>query len=219
MLTRGTLVVSCQAAPGNPFFSPESMALMARAAESGGASAIRANGAADISAIRAVTNLPIIGLNKLGDPSGVYITPTFESAIGLVEAGANLIALDATLRPRPDGHLLRHQIKRIHDDLGVPVLADVDSLEAGLAARADGADLVATTLSGYTNGDTPTGPDVALVRELAATLDCPVIAEGRIRTPEDVRAVCEAGAYAVVVGSAITNPMDLTARLAGVIPV
>ena len=218
MLTRGTLVVSCQAAPGNPFFSPESMALMARAAESGGASAIRANGAADISAIRAVTALPIIGLNKLGDPSGVYITPTFESATGLVEAGANLIALDATLRPRPDGHRLRQQIKRIHDEYGVPVLADVDSLEAGLAARADGADLVATTLSGYTNGATPTGPDIDLVRELAATLDCPVIAEGRIRTPEDVRAVCEAGAYAVVVGSAITNPMDLTARLAGAIP-
>jgi N-acylglucosamine-6-phosphate 2-epimerase len=189
------------------------MALMARAAEAGGAHAIRANGALDVAAIRAVTSLPIIGLNKLGDPAGVFITPTFESALGLVEAGADLIALDGTLRPRPDGNRLRRQIERIHDEFGVPVLADVDSVEAGLAARADGADLVATTLSGYTAGHTPTGPDVDLVRELAAKLDCPVIAEGRIRTPEDVRAVFEAGAYAVVVGSAITNPMDVTTRL------
>ncbi|WP_433013184.1 N-acetylmannosamine-6-phosphate 2-epimerase [Kribbella sp. CA-294648] len=217
ILQPGSLVVSCQAGPGNPLCSPESMALMARAAEAGGAGALRANGAADVAAIRAVTDLPIIGLHKVGDPAGVFITPTFESAIGLVEAGAGLIALDGTLRPRPDGHRLRRQIERIHDELGVPVLADVDGLEAGLAARADGADLVATTLSGYTTGNTPAGPDVDLVRELAAVLDCPVIAEGRIRTPEDVRAVREAGAYAVVVGSAITNPMEITARLVGAI--
>ena len=125
---------------------------MARAAEAGGAAAIRANGAADVAAIRAVTSLPLIGLNKLGDPGGVYITPTFASAVGIVEAGADLVALDGTLRPRPDGALLADQIARIHDELGVPVLADVDTLEAGLAAREAGADLVATTLSGYTNG-------------------------------------------------------------------
>ena len=214
ILEPGTLVVSCQAELGNPFFSPELMALMARAAQAGGAGGIRANGAVDVAAIRAVTDLPIIGLNKLGDRDGVFITPTFESAIGIVEAGADLIALDGTLRPRPDGGQLRKQISRIHDELGVPVLADVDSLEAGLAARASGADLVATTLSGYTSSYTNlSGPDVDLVRQLAAELDCPVIAEGRIRTPEDVRAVREAGAYAVVVGGAITNPMDITARL------
>ncbi|TDU89730.1 N-acylglucosamine-6-phosphate 2-epimerase [Kribbella voronezhensis] len=218
LLRPGSLVVSCQAGPGNPFHSPEPMALMARAAEAGGAAAIRANGAADVAAIRAVTRLPIIGLNKLGDPGGVFITPTFESAVGIVEAGADLIALDGTLRPRPDGAELANQIDRIHRELGVPVLADVDSLEAGLAAREAGAELVATTLSGYTNGRTPGGPDVELVRQLAAKLDCPVVAEGRIRTPEDVRAVCEAGAYAVVVGYAITNPMDITARLVGAIP-
>jgi N-acylglucosamine-6-phosphate 2-epimerase len=218
LLRPGSLVVSCQAGPGNPFHSPEPMALMARAAEAGGAAAIRANGAADVAAIRAVTRLPIIGLNKLGDPGGVFITPTFESAVGIVEAGADLIALDGTLRPRPDGADLAGQIDRIHRELGVPVLADVDTLEAGLAAREAGADLVATTLSGYTNGRTPSGPDVELVRQLAAKLDCPVVAEGRIRTPEDVRAVCAAGAHAVVVGYAITNPMDITARLVGAIP-
>ncbi|WP_232828523.1 N-acetylmannosamine-6-phosphate 2-epimerase [Kribbella monticola] len=218
LLRPGSLVVSCQAGPGNPFHSPEPMALMARAAEAGGAAAIRANGAADVAAIRAVTRLPIIGLNKLGDPAGVFITPTFESAVDIVAAGADLIALDGTLRPRPDGADLAGQIDRIHRELGVPVLADVDSVEAGIAAREAGAELVATTLSGYTNGRTPIGPDVELVRRLAAELDCPVVAEGRIRTPEDVRAVCDAGAYAVVVGYAITNPMDITARLVGAIP-
>lgn len=217
VLAQGTLVVSCQAAPGNPLHAPESMALMARAAEAGGAGAIRANGAADVAAIRAVTDLPIIGINKLGDPSGVFITPTFESAIDIVRAGADLIALDGTLRPRPDGQRLDQQIARIHAELGVPVLADVDTLEAGIAAREAGADFVASTLSGYTNGHTPSGPDVELVRQLVAKLDCPVVAEGRVRTPDDVRAVCDAGAYAVVVGYAITNPMDITARLVSAI--
>ena len=217
-LAPGSMVVSCQAGPGNPLDSPAAMALMARAAEAGGAGAIRANGPADIAAIRVVTSLPIIGLHKLGDPAGVFITPTYEAAAGVVAAGADLVALDGTLRPRPDGQPLDRQIRRIHDELGVSVLADVDSLDAGLAARDAGADLVATTLSGYTAGPTPTGPDVELVRRLAARLDCPVVAEGRIRTTEDVRAVCDAGAYAVVVGHAITDPTDITARLVSAIP-
>jgi len=217
-LRRGTLVVSCQAGPENPLFGPASMALMAQAAEAGGAGGIRANGPDDIAAIRAVTDLPIIGLHKLGDPAGVFITPTYDAAVGVVAAGADLVALDATLRPRPDGQQVAQQIARIHDELGVPVMADIDTFEAGVAARDAGADVVATTLSGYTDGRTPTGPDVELVRQLAAKLDCPIVAEGRIRTPEDVRAVCDAGAYAVVVGNAITNPMDLTARLADAIP-
>ncbi|MGY4769056.1 N-acetylmannosamine-6-phosphate 2-epimerase [Kribbella sp. CWNU-51] len=217
-LAPGTMVVSCQAAPGNPLDSPAAMSLMAQAAEAGGAGAIRANGPADIAAIRAVTSLPIIGLHKLGNPVGVFITPTYEAAAGVVAAGTDIVALDGTLRPRPDGQPLDRQIRRIHDELGVPVLADVDSLDAGVAARDAGADLVATTLSGYTTGPTPTGPDVELVRRLAARLDCPVVAEGRIRTTEDVRAVCDAGAYAVVVGHAITDPTDITARLVSAIP-
>ena len=98
-------------------------------------------------------------------------------------------------------------------------MADVDGLDAGLAARDAGADFVATTLSGYTDGRTPGGPDIELVRQLAAQLDCPIIAEGRIRTPDDIRAVCDAGAYAVVVGTAITNPMEITARLVDALPV
>lgn len=215
-LARGTLVVSCQAYPGNPLDTPAAMALMAQAAEAGGAGGIRANGPADIAAIRAVTNLPIIGIHKLGDPTGVFITPTYDAAAGVVAAGADLVALDGTLRR--DKRLLSQQIHRIHDELGVPVMADVDSIAAGLAAREAGADLVATTLSGYTNSRTPTDPDVDLVRQLAAELRCPVVAEGRIRSPEDVRAVCDAGAFAVVVGHAITDPMHLTSRLVDAIP-
>ncbi|WP_442914706.1 N-acetylmannosamine-6-phosphate 2-epimerase [Kribbella sp. CCNWLY201] len=218
LLPPGSLVVSCQSIAGDPFDSAELMALMARAAELGGASAIRANGPSHVAAIRAVTSLPIIGINKLGDQSGVFITPTFESAVDVVAAGADLIALDATLRPRPDSQPLRRQIERIRQELGVPIVADVDTLDAGLAARDAGADYVATTLSGYTGGRTPTGPDVDLVRRLAAAVDCPVVAEGRIKTPEDVRAVYDAGAHAVVVGSAITNPTDITAHLASALP-
>jgi N-acylglucosamine-6-phosphate 2-epimerase len=213
LIPAGALVVSCQAQPGNPLQTPESMALMARAAAAGGAGAIRANGPLDVAAIRAVTNLPIIGIHKQGDPGGVFITPTFEAAAGVARAGSDLVALDGTLRPRPNGQSLAEQIRLIHNELGVRVIADVDGLESGLAAREAGADLVATTLSGYTDGEVPRGPDIALVRQLAGKLDCPIIAEGRIRTTEDVRAACDAGAYAVVVGYAITNPMDITARL------
>lgn len=213
LLPAGSLVVSCQAQPGNPFYAPAAMALMARAAEAGGALAIRANGADDVRAIRAVTAIPIIGIDKLGDPEGVYITPTVEAAASVVHAGADLVAIDGTDRPRPVP--LTEQIRRIHDELGVAVVADVDGVDAGLAARDGGADLVATTLSGYTGGGgpVPDGPDLELVARLADKLDCPIVAEGRIRTPEQVRAAREAGAHAVVVGFAITNPMDITARL------
>lgn len=212
MIPERSLVVSCQAPPESPLHDAGTMALMARAAEAGGAAAIRANGPDHVAAIKAVVGVPVIGIHKLGDPAGVFITPTAEAAAEVVRAGADLVAVDGTRRPRPDGALLADQIKRIHD-LGVPVIADVDGVESGLAARDAGADLVATTLSGYTGGPSPDGPDLDLVARLADKLDCPVVAEGRFRTPEHVRDACDAGAYAVVVGYAITNPTDLTARL------
>jgi N-acylglucosamine-6-phosphate 2-epimerase len=189
------------------------MALMARAAEAGGAVAIRANGPRDVAAIRAATGLPIVGINKIGDSGGVFITPTVEAAEEVVGAGADLVALDGTRRSRPDGRTLAEHIRAVHDELGVPVIADVDSVRSGLAAREAGADYVATTLSGYVGGSVPEGPDLELVAALTAKLDCPVIAEGRLRTPEHVRAACDAGAHAIVVGYAITNPTDITRRL------
>ncbi|GII66147.1 putative N-acetylmannosamine-6-phosphate 2-epimerase [Sphaerisporangium krabiense] len=208
-----SLVVSCQATASSPLRDPDPMARMARAAEEGGAVAIRANGPADVAAIARAVAIPIIGINKTGDPRGVYITPTADAAGEVVAAGARLVAVDGTTRPRPDGATLAEQIARIHDEYGVPVMADVDHHEAGLAAREAGADIVATTLSGYTGpGPVPEGPDLELVASLVAALDCPVIAEGRYWTPEQAREAVEAGAYAVVVGTAITNPGALTGR-------
>jgi N-acylglucosamine-6-phosphate 2-epimerase len=207
-----SLIVSCQAGTGSALRGPEPMALMAREAAAGGAAGIRANGPADVAAIRAAVDLPIIGIHKLGDPAGVFITPTVAAAAEVVRAGATLVALDGTLRPRPDGTPLAALVAVVHADLDVPVMADVDTYEAGVAAREAGADLVATTLAGYTGGPVPAGPDLDLVARLASTLDCPVVAEGRYTTPEQVRAALAAGAHAVVVGTAITNPAAITRR-------
>ncbi|MQA06108.1 MAG: putative N-acetylmannosamine-6-phosphate 2-epimerase [Streptosporangiales bacterium] len=215
----GSLLVSCQAKPPNPLHGPETMALMARAAEAGNAAGIRANGPDDVAAIRGVTELPIIGINKIGDPAGVFITPTPAAAAAVVEAGATMVAIDGTDRPRPDGRSLAEHVDAIHADLQVAVMADVDTVANGEYARAGGADVVASTLSGYTAGTERTNaPDVELVAELARRLDCPIVAEGRYWTRSDVAAALTAGAYAVIVGTAITNPMEITKRLAAVTP-
>jgi N-acylglucosamine-6-phosphate 2-epimerase len=210
---RGSLIVSCQARADNPLHGPGPMVLMAQAALAGGAAAIRANGPADIAAIRAAVDLPVIGIFKQGSASGVSITPTKQAASDVVAAGAGIVALDGTLRPRPNGERLAEQIAHIHA-LGALAMADVDSLSAGIAAREAGADIVASTLSGYTGGGVQPGPDTALIAALTDALDCPIVAEGRYWTPSDVRAAFDLGAYAVVVGTAVTNPMAITKRLA-----
>lgn len=211
---RGGLVVSCQAPPGSPLAASEHMVAMARAAAAGGAAGIRAEGVADIAAIKEAVDLPLIGLRKrrVAD-SEVYITPELDDARAVVAAGADIVAVDATLRPRPGGLDTESFLAALIRELPQPVLADVDCLEAGLAARAAGAAAVATTLSGYTQaGPAPEGPDLELVARLAVELDRPVVAEGRYATPEAVRAALEANAWAVVVGTAITNPVALTRR-------
>jgi N-acylglucosamine-6-phosphate 2-epimerase len=215
------LIVSCQAPAGSPLRSPVHMAAMAQAALAGGARAIRAEGAADVAAIVHAVDLPVIGLRKLTVPgTEVYITPTLASAREVAAAGAALLAVDATLRPRHDGAMPEAFVRRLAAELDVPVLADVDSLEAGLRARGAGAAAVATTLAGYTGGQpAPDGPDLELVARLAEALDCPVVAEGRYATPDQVRAAFAAGAFAVVVGTAITDPVALTRRFAAAAPV
>jgi N-acylglucosamine-6-phosphate 2-epimerase len=220
-LLRDALIVSCQAPPGSPLRAPAQMAAMAQAAGAGGARGIRAEGAPDIEAITRAVGLPVIGLRKLSLPgTDVYITPTLESAREVVAAGATVLAVDATLRPRHDGTPPDTFIGRLNRELGVPVLADVDTLEAGVRAREAGAAAVATTLSGYTGpGVPPVGPDLELVAALAARVDCPVVAEGRYASPEQVRAAFTAGAFAVVVGTAITNPVALTQRFAAAAPI
>lgn len=212
----GRLVVSVQAPEGSPLRETSHLVAMARAAEAGGAAGVRAEGGADIAAIRAAVALPIIGLRKRRVPrSDVYITPELADAHEIAAAGADILAVDATLRPRPGDMPPDEFIAALTRELPQLVLADVDSLEAGAAAREAGAAAVATTLAGYTDASpAPAGPDLDLVARLAAKLDCPVLAEGRYASPEAVRAALEAGAFAVVVGAAITDPLALTRRFA-----
>ncbi|GIH17168.1 N-acetylmannosamine-6-phosphate 2-epimerase [Rugosimonospora africana] len=210
------LVVSCQAEQGHPLHGPQFMAAMARAAAAAGAVGIRAEGAEDVAAVRAATGLPVIGIRKIRYSGGqrLFITPTYADAEQVVAAGASIVATEGTARPRPDGQNLATLIRQIHDRLGVPVMADVDSVESGLYAHRAGADLLASTLSGYTTdrAAAPDGPDIDLVAALAAATPLPVVAEGRIWTPEHVSAALAAGAHAVVVGTAITNPLEITRR-------
>ena len=209
---KGRLIVSCQALEDEPLHGSEIMARMTVAAAEGGAAAIRANSPADIRAIKRAVDLPLIGLYKQGS-TGVYITPTFEAAAAIAEAGADVIALDCTDRPRPDGVSLRDLLARIRDELGLPVFADVSTLAEARAAAEMGVAMAAPTLSGYTEARPMLpGPDFELLKQMIDALPIPVIAEGRIGTPEQAREALDLGAWAVVVGSAITRPRTIAAR-------
>lgn len=211
---RGRLIVSCQAAAGEPLHGPTHMSAMALTVLAGGASAVRLEGPDDVAAVRAQSAAPIIGLWKLaGAP--VYITPTLAAVRAVAEAGADIVAVDGTGRDRPDGSTLADVVDLVHGEYGRLVMADVATLEEGVAAASAGADVVSTTLSGYTGGPVPPGPDLDLVAQLADALDVPVVAEGRIGTPEEVAEALRRGAWAVVVGGAITRPAQITARFAG----
>lgn len=215
LIPKGALVVSCQARADNPLHGPVYMSAMARAAEAGGAKGIRANGVEDIAAIRAVTALPIIGISKVWDDRfPVYITPGFEDAARIAKAGADIIGLDATARPR-DGEPVDRLIARIRDELGKEVFADIATLDEGRAAHSFGATYVATTLSGYTEETAARkgkGPDLELLEALVAAVPIPVVAEGRFDTPELVAEALRRGAHAVVVGTMITNPREITKK-------
>lgn len=209
---RGQLIVSCQALADEPLHGAEIMARMALAAMQGGAAAIRANTPPDIAAIRKAVDLPIIGLYKEDIPGyPVYITPTLRHALAVAEAGADVIAIDATMRPRPEPGTLADFIGRIHMQTRLPVLADISTLEEGIAAVEAGADLVSTTMSGYT-ADSPAQrePDIKLVAALSKAVEVPVLAEGRYRTPQQAAEALASGALAVVVGGAITRPQEIT---------
>lgn len=212
-LARGGLIVSCQARPDNPLHGAVFMAAMARAAAQAGAVAIRANGAADIAAIRDAVDLPIIGIRKRAVAGfDVEITPALRDAEEVVAAGAQAIALDATARRR-DGEDLPMLVAGIKARWSCTIMADVATLAEGERAAALGCDLVATTLSGYTP-DSPRlpGPDLDLIAALVARVAVPVIAEGRFTTPDEVRRAIALGARAVVVGTAITNPREIARR-------
>ena len=206
----GKLIASCQAQDGDVFRDPQWIAHFAEAALAGGAAGIRANGAADIRAIRRITLAPILGIEKVMLEDGkVLITPSLDAARALVEAGADMIAVDATLRGQYHGALER--IRRIKEELAVPVLADISTVEEALAAVRAGADFVLSTMRGYTPETAHVaGFEPSFIEQLAHVCPVPVLAEGRIHTPQEARAAIAAGAFAVVVGTAITRPRDIT---------
>jgi N-acylglucosamine-6-phosphate 2-epimerase/N-acetylmuramic acid 6-phosphate etherase len=214
LIPKGSLVVSCQARADNPLHGPLFMGAMALAARDGGAAAIRANGPEDVRAVKAA-GLPVIAIDKVFGDFPVYITPNFAAAARLAEAEADIIAIDCTPRDR-DGPPPAETVRRIVEELGLPVFADISTFEEGLAAEEMGAAYVATTLSGYTayTEPKPALPDLALIEALAARVRVPVVAEGRFNTPELARAAIEAGAHAVVVGTMITNPREITKAFA-----
>lgn len=207
----GKLIVSSQALKDEPLYGPEIMAKMARAAAIGGAVAIRANGASDIRAIKKEVDLPIIGLVKRDYPdSDVYITATKKEIDELLAVGVSMIALDATFQTRPNGESLETLIRYLKEK-GQRIMADISTLEEGKLAARIGVDCVSTTLSGYTSYSRQLDePDFQLIEELSQQVKIPVIAEGRVSTPEQAKKALECGAYAVVVGSAITRPQLIT---------
>ena len=215
---QGKLIVSCQAQPQEPLHSPFIMGRMALAAKEGGAVAIRSESVADIKEIKKITQLPVIGLIKKDyTDSDIYITPTILEVRQLLTTGCEMVALDMTKRLRPHHEDVGELLQAIHQEHRL-VLADISTAEEGLKAAELGADAISTTLSGYTPYSRHLdGPDVELIRELVAKVAIPVFAEGRINTPEDIVRVMEAGAYAPIVGSAITRPQLITAKFAAVL--
>lgn len=209
----GSLIVSCQATPQEALFGSDIMAKMAISAQRGGAKGIRANMPADVKAIREALDLPLIGLYKEVLPGyEIIITPTFKHALAIAEAGADVIAIDATKRDHPEGDI-KDLIAKIHEQTNCLVMADISNDEEAFYAEKVGADMVSTTLSGYTSY-TPklAGPDLDLVARLAGKLSIPLVAEGRYHFPDQVRKALDLGADAVVVGGAITRPKEITER-------
>lgn len=208
---KGRLVVSCQAYPGEPMLDPNTMAQVAESAVRGGAAAIRAKGLDDLRAIKSRVDVPVIGLVKVGD-SGVYITPTLKDCVEVAETGCEIIAIDGTRRERPDGRTLAETIAEFKAQFPeVLVMADCGSAGDAAAAQEAGADLIGTTLVGY-SGERPKtkGVDWEAVDEILAVADRPVIVEGRVHTPEVAAEAMKKGAWSVVVGTAITHPATIT---------
>ena len=208
----GSLIVSCQAYPGEPMRDPRTMAQIAAAVEQGGASAVRAQGLEDIRQVKTAAQVPVIGIWKDGK-EGVFITPTLDHCLAVIEAGADILALDGTLRPRPDGRTFAQTVAAVRERFDGPLMADCDSLESARIAADLGVELIGTTLAGYTAArPTTNGPDLELLAELAQQLPTTsaLVAEGRVHTPQQAADARAAGAFAVVVGTAITHPTSIT---------
>lgn len=216
---KGTVVVSVQAMPSEPLYLEKCMAAMMKSVVTGGAGALRLAGARDVRNAKRLFNVPVIGLTKPNIiPKNwkeiVYITPILKDVIELIEAGADIIAMDGTQRKRPNNEKLKDLIKFIHINKRL-AMADISTLEEGLKAEEAGADILSTTLAGYTleSANSPAKePDFELLKQLVEQSNLPVVLEGRIWEPEQVNKAFELGAHCVVIGSAITRPQLITKR-------
>lgn len=212
---KGGLIVSCQALETEPLYDSYIMSKMAWAAFLGGAVGIRANTVVDIKAIKEKVDLPLIGIIKQVYPdSDVYITPTLKEVDALVEAGCEIIAVDATNRPRPNGITFEKFFTEVRSKYPNQLfMADTSCFEEGALAESLGCDLIGTTMAGYTPYTKGTSlPDFTLMEKYVKELNSPIIAEGGIWYPEQLKKAIDIGVHAAVVGTAITRPMDITKR-------
>ena len=222
-IMKGTIIVSCQATPGEPLYDPQRsvMPLMARAAKQAGAKMIRTSSVRDIVGIKEETGLPVIGLIKREYPGYTgRITMTMREVDECMEALADIVSIDCTDTTRGDGLTAPEFLREVKKKYpNIIIMADCATLEEAEAAYAAGADLVGSTMNGYTaaTADCKGDPNYELVRRMVEKLPCPVIAEGRVHTPEQARKMLDIGAWAVVVGGAITRPREIAARFMAVI--
>lgn len=215
---KNKVVVSVQAMPSEPLYLEKCMVAMMKSVVKGGAGGLRVAGARDVKNAKHLFDIPVIGLTKpdVIPPNWqeiVYITPTLDDVIELVKAGADIIAFDGTMRERPNGAKLEDLIKYIKINKRVS-MADISTVEEGINAAKLGANMLSTTLSGYTqfSKNRGEGPDFELLEQLVKETNLTVVLEGRIWEPEEVDKAFELGAHCVVIGSAITRPQLITKR-------
>ncbi len=210
---KGGLIVSCQSEEGDPFNSPEGVTLFAKAAVIGGAAGIRSREYAKTKMIVENVNVPVIGLTKSAFPDGyVRITGSFSEVEEIIKSGCHVVAIDGTFRER-EGMTGPQFIQQVRERFNCLIMADISTAEEGKACADHGAHFISSTLSGYTAETKKTagpGPDFKLVSELTKDLTLPVVAEGRVNSPVQAAQMLELGAWAVVVGTAITRPRIVT---------
>lgn len=216
---KNKIIISCQASSGEPIYEENCLPAIIKSVINGGAAGLRLAGVKDIQETRKYSEIPIIGITK-PDPlpenwkEVVYITPTFEDAKKISDAGADIIAVDGTSRKRP-GENLAELIQKIKYELGKPVMVDCSTIEEGMMCAVLGADIISTTLSGYTKNTLNKNneePDFELLENMVKVINAPIILEGRIWTIEHAGKAFELGAHSVVIGSAVTRPQLITKR-------